>query len=187
MFTENQKAQHRAMMEKLSVSPDTQALESLYVTFAPIIRNRAKRAAKLRGIVDDIVHEVILKMVERAKTYRSPQPVENWVTRITHNLCVDMLRRERVRASVSVSACLDVPSPAEGAERAASRREVNAAIRAEVDNLPPSKKRAVELFYFEELDLPSIKTKTGLKPGTVSNATHVAREALRKTRLSKYL
>lgn len=187
IFTKTEIAKHKELLSEIKRSgpKSSEALAELYKTFYPIIRGRVRSVSyKLNPILDDIVQDVMLRVVERSCTYDPRYNANSWIMRITRNLCIDLMRREKVREVEELPLLTQ-----EGPEVTEQLHviELQKAVRREVGKLPKPKRRAVELFYFDGMNLPSIKAATGLKSGTISNATHVARETLRQTDLGKYL
>ena len=187
IFTQTEIAKHKDLLSEIKRSGPKygEALAELYKIYCPVIRGRVRRVSRrLNPILDDIVQDVMLRVVERSNTYDPRYNANSWIMRITRNLCIDLMRREKVREVEELPLLTQ-----EGPEVTEQLHviELQKAVRREVGKLPKPKRRAVELFYFDGMNLPSIKAATGLKNGTISNATHVARETLRQTDLGKYL
>ena len=74
-------------------------VERLYPGILKIVRNHLRRVADH----EDVVQEVLLKAFLKLDTYRSEQPLEHWIARISVTTCIDWLRKIKARPMVVLS------------------------------------------------------------------------------------
>jgi RNA polymerase sigma-70 factor (ECF subfamily) len=71
----------------------TFVLQAVYPLVIRIVRNHLPR----RMAEEDLVQEVLLKILQRIHQYRGPAPFHHWVSRVTLSTCLDALRKEKRR------------------------------------------------------------------------------------------
>ncbi len=78
----------------------TSEVEQLLAEYqGPLIRY-AYRLVHDRQIAEDVVQEAFLRFVRRPLEYGEPRQRVAWFYRVTHNLCVDWLKRESKRSDI---------------------------------------------------------------------------------------
>ena len=100
-----------------------------------------------RDGADDLAQTACLRAIERADQFEKGTHLDRWMFRITHNLWISELRKERVRKgggmpTVNLS---EVPDPNQDQERDYDRKEV---LRSVLD-LPEAQRSTVFLVYVE--------------------------------------
>jgi RNA polymerase sigma factor (sigma-70 family) len=116
-----------------------------------------------------------------------------WLTRLTHNLCIDIHRERRRKAmqiedieevaaggNSAVISCLDSP------EEALLHRELGKYIRLAIDTLPSRLRTPFILRYWHQITYQDIAQKLALSLDNVYKRIQQARDILQK-RLSRYL
>jgi RNA polymerase sigma-70 factor (ECF subfamily) len=140
-----------------------------------ILRNPAE--------AQDVAQEALIRLWE----HRESIPVEGarpWLMRTTHNLCIDHLRRGKVRSEIGngeevVDARPDVaPGPQRLAESSDLRRLIDRALEA----LSPDDRAVIVMREIQALPYDEIAAALDMPLGTLKARLHRARERLR-TRL----
>ena len=116
-----------------------------------------------------------------------------WLTRLTHNLCID-IHRERNRGArgvesiedIPVAACEAIATSSESPESTLLRREMNLYIRRAVDSLPPRLRQPFILRYYRQMSYTDIAKQLALSNANVRKRMQQAREILQK-QLKHYL
>ncbi len=127
-----------------------------------------------RDLADDIFQEAFLKAIVTIKQGRY---VENgkfyaWVTRIAHNLIIDLYRRERNENTVSNEefAEIDLFNNAklsdENVEDVIVRNQVFSDVRNLMNHLPENQKEVVQMRYYEDKSFKEIADHTGVSINT---------------------
>ncbi len=116
-----------------------------------------------------------------------------WLTRLTHNLCVD-IHREHKRGARGMESIEDMPvavreavaaSP-DSPESALVSREMELYIRRAVEELPPKLREPFILRFYREMPYSDIAQQLALSNANVRKRIQQAREVLQK-RLNQYL
>lgn len=144
------------------------------------LRVLARRYLRDEAKVDDALQDAYLKAFQAMGRYRGDADIGIWLHRITTNVCLDHLRRER-RWSGRTEAMEDVAgevasTTAGPAERAACRSQLSSAL----DSLPAALRAPVVLVDGYGFDYTEASTFLGIAPGTVGSRLNRARRRLRR-------
>ncbi len=110
--------------------------------------NAAYRFLGNAADAEDVVQEAFLRVLDSADRYRPTATFRAYLYRIVARLCLDFLRRKRLRI---YSELPDVADEKETPEKAFEAQEQAAAVRQSLNLLPPKQKMAVILRYYEGL------------------------------------
>src|SRR5688500_12036613 len=100
---------------------DPGAFEQVVATCRPRVERLARRLLAWRGDVDDVVQDVFLVALEKARTFRREASLETWLTAITVNKCRSH-RRGWLRRMTFLKRRGEEPQPVEtSADRGAMR------------------------------------------------------------------
>ena len=128
----------------------------------------------------DAAQEALIRLWEN----RTSVPVDGarpWLLRTTHNLCIDHIRRRKVRSEIGegddyVASRPDVtPGPQQLAESTDLRRSIDDAI----DALSPEDRAVIVMREVQQLPYDEIATALEMPLGTLKARLHRARERLR--------
>jgi RNA polymerase sigma-70 factor (ECF subfamily) len=163
------------------------ACEALVRRFERPIYNLIARLVQDPGMSEDLTQETFIKMFRALGTFDPQQRFSSWLFRIAHNTAIDYLRQRRLavvtphvdddeteRDPLTSIADIAAVSP----ERAASNRELAAALDAAIDRLRPEYRSAIVLRHQEGLEYDEIAHVLGLPLGTVKTYLHRARREL---------
>lgn len=128
---------------------------------------------------EDVAQEAMLRLWRQAPDWRSGEAkVSTWLYRVTHNLCIDRIRRRRPGASLD-----DVAEPADPAPSVLARLtedERSRALATAIAELPERQRKALVLRHFEELGNPEIGERLGCSVEAVESLLARARRQLAK-------
>jgi RNA polymerase sigma-70 factor (ECF subfamily) len=180
----NLEAPEDAALVAAIASGDSQALEALYDRYATAVFRMAMRILKNREQAEEVVQEVFWRVWRRSASFESERGrVAQWLFGITHNLCIDELRRMRARPTPVyeqvdnpvirqlVDEQTDVPNSAWEGEQ---RRLITEAMGF----LPTSQREAVELMYFGGLSHQEIAAKLNRPLGTIKTRVRLGLQKL---------
>ena len=125
----------------------------------------------------DAVQEALIAALRRAHTYRGDASVRTWLSRIAVNICIDRIRRDRVRPTVAWGD-RDLPAPDDPTGRLVTRMAVDDALAA----LTVPQRVAVVLVDMEGWPVAEVARLEGVPVGTVKS-----RCARARTRLAELL
>ncbi|RPJ43487.1 MAG: sigma-70 family RNA polymerase sigma factor, partial [Candidatus Latescibacterota bacterium] len=81
-----------------TLAGDEDAFRALLRRYRSDVYNLAIRILKNREDAEDASQEVFVRLYRALDQYDPERPFRGWLLRITHNLCVDHLRRRRLPA-----------------------------------------------------------------------------------------
>ncbi len=166
---------------------DLAALGTLYDRYRLLSFHTALAITRDRQAAEDILQECFLKLNSYARRIDVSLPLEPWLYRVTVNLAYTYVSR-RSRWLTSLENVIDrLVSPARTtAEYHAEMSELQAVIQRAIDELQPSQRMTVVLYYLNDLSLKEISYILDCPVGTVKSRLYYGREHL-KHHLEEYL
>jgi len=165
---------------------DTGAFEELVARHRDKIYARAYSMMRNEEEAIDLSQEAWVKAWQRLKQFQGESSFATWMTRITINLCLDQLRRQKRQRSESIEA-LDEESggverqmpvvtvnPTEGLERGELRQRIDQAL----SQLSYAHRTVIVLHEFEEMEYKEIARTMGCSIGTVMSRLFYARRKM---------
>lgn len=170
------------LMQRAQAGDETAYL-NLLTQISPIIRNAVKRKINPSQHADaeDIVQEALVSVHVVRATYDPSRPFLPWLLTIVHNRTVDKFRRSaRIGANeTNVGEFLETfpAEPANLHEDAFGDEEL---LRREIEALPASQRRAIELLKLKEMSLKEAARESGMTVANLKVLVHRAMKTLRK-------
>ena len=136
----------------------------------------------------ELSQEAFLNAWKGLGKFQGESSFATWLYRLTSNVCIDFLRKEKRRSALSMTISLDDEEEARQAELPderfsphleAERRERREALRAGLNTLSAEHRRVLILRELEGLSYGEIAQVLGLEEGTVKSRIARARLALR--------
>ena len=126
---------------------DEQAYTELVDRHLQRVVTIAARMLNSQSEAEDVAQEAMLKVWTRASLWRPGMAkFSTWLYRVTVNLCIDRMRRERVVKVEIAETYVDASAdPARDLER----RQLKDAVSIALDALPPRQKAAIVLCHYE--------------------------------------
>jgi RNA polymerase sigma-70 factor (ECF subfamily) len=135
----------------------------------------------------DLAQEAFIRTFATLERYNPVYAFSSWLFKITANLCIDHIRKQRMKL-------FSLDDPAEGEEgpivrqledpgqrpdEVSERNELRATIRAAIDRLPEHYRAILLLRHQEQLSYEEIAVRLAIPLGTVKARIHRAREGLK--------
>ncbi|HJW89672.1 MAG TPA: sigma-70 family RNA polymerase sigma factor [Anaerolineales bacterium] len=163
-----------------------EALNELYIRYSRLVYSLAMHTLGDAAIAEEVTQDVFFRVWEKAGTYRAEQAkVGTWLTSITRNRAIDMLRRREVRPeghSLGWDELADnnePPSDSHNSEELAAQAIQALRVRAAITRLPADQQRALSLAFFGGYSHSEIAEKLGEPLGTVKTRIRMALHKLR--------
>jgi len=171
-------------------SGNESAFNELVLRYQEKIYWVARRFSSSHDNADDITQEVFVKMYESLKEFRGDSSLYTWLYRITVNVSLNFLRRQKVREFFRIDEMLDIEAEESGSpDSIVEQREQQSLIEQAVAALPEKQKAVFVMRYYEEMPYEEIskilKTSVG---GLKANYFHAVRkigEYLRRAHQSR--
>ncbi|MBV8354659.1 MAG: sigma-70 family RNA polymerase sigma factor, partial [Candidatus Eremiobacteraeota bacterium] len=154
---------------------DAAAFEALYDAFSRLVYGIALRMVGDVATAEDVTQNVFLTVWTRPEAFREGN-VAAWLSRVTRNRCLDVLRS---RASHQVDE-VPVDIPAENAlEDEILQRVDGAQVRAALASLPQDQRAPIEMGFFGGITHDEIARRTGIPLGTIKTRIRTGLRRLR--------
>lgn len=165
-----------------------EAFSQLVLQYEKQVYNLTLRMTGDRDTAFDLTQETFLKAWRAISLFQFDSKFSTWLCRIASNTCIDFLRKQKKRQTISLTAVdedneayeiavsdssLD---PARIAEAAQDREMVFQALQS----LPADYRIALSLRAIEDMSYDQIAEALNLSPGTVKSRISRARERIRK-------
>lgn len=140
------------------------------------LRRYARSLVRNPDDAEDLVHDTLVRALERRSTFRSGGSIRNWLMSILHNTHIDRLRRDRAthRRQDAALELTELVAPA-GQEHAVRLGQVRDAFLA----LPEEQREALHLVAIEELSYHEAADVLNIPVGTLMSRISRARARLR--------
>ncbi len=115
---------------------------------------------------EDIAQDVFVKAYESLSLFRGDSAVYTWLYRITVNLCLNRLRKRKVRSFFGLEEVSQTLAAPEGAEPA-ELQELNKRLRKAISELPEKQRAVFILRHFHELPHADIAQIMDRDVGTI--------------------
>ena len=177
----------RELVEKAKQG-DQGAFEQLVLDNQNKVYALALRMVDDREEAADLAQEAFVKAWQGMKSFQGESSFATWIYRLTTNVCIDWLRRQKRREGVEPSVSLDDEESgwAEPADRDSDphllleRSERGKALARGLDRLPDWQRRALVLRELSGLSYQEIGQALDIDLGTVKSRIARARLNLRK-------
>jgi RNA polymerase sigma-70 factor (ECF subfamily) len=160
---------------------DNEAFEKAVVTHKDRVHSYATMMLRDAAEAQDVAQEALVRLWQ----YRGQvgeRAARPWLMRTAHNLCIDRIRRRKVRAEIEEGETVmerkadDNPGPRQLAEAGELGRRIDAALR----DLSPQDRAVVVMREVQGLPYDEIAQALGLPLGTLKARLFRARERLRE-------
>ncbi len=171
---------------KRSQRGDTGAYEELVARHRDKVYARAFSMMRNEDDAFDLSQEAWIKGWQRLKQFQGDSSFATWMTRITINLCLDLMRKQKRQRSESIEQMSEetggverqmpvvTTNPTEGLERSELRTRIDAAMT----QLSEAHRTVLILHEFEELEYKAIAKVMKCSLGTVMSRLFYARRRM---------
>ncbi len=136
---------------------------------------------------EEVLQDTFYRLYQHASTLDRALPLLPWLYRVAANLAYNSARRRRFWSEPfhALAERLFAP-PLRSPEHIAEQHELQAIVRAVLDELPPHHRAVLVLHYLEDYSIPEIAAILGCPAGTVKSRLHHARKVLKDRLLRSY-
>ena len=170
-----------ALLSAIAAGDDL-AFEQLYDRYSAMVFRVAFRILKNRELAEEMVQEAFWRVWRRSASFeRERGSVAQWLFGITHNLCIDELRRMRARPNtvaddnLAINRVIDDQIDIPGSAIASERHDV---LRSALEILPESQREAVEMMYLNGLSQQEIANRLNRPLGTIKTRVRLGLQKL---------
>ncbi len=179
--------QVRAVIRRARAGSD-EAYRELLSAYGPRLYGYFYRATGSSHDAEDLLGEVMLRLLRRLGDYDERGRFEPWLFRIAANLVRDRIRRRRVRPAMASLEGSEgrggplgdaLPGEARAVDAGLIAAETGAALNAALEKLDETSRQMVLLRHFAEMSFKEIAGVFDCPLGTVLAKVHRALKALR--------
>lgn len=179
--------QEREIIDKI-LAGEADEFEKLVAYAQDKVYNLALRMTGSEEDAFDIAQEAFLKAYSSLESFRGDSGFISWLYRMTANLCIDFLRREKKRKTGSLTYIdegmeqreMDIPDWRYSPEKQLERAEFRRSLESGLSRLEPEARQIILMREIAEMSYEEIGDALGLKEGTVKSKIHRARVRLCK-------
>ena len=163
---------------------DEGAFRELFECFRNKIYRTALRILKEEGSAEDALQETFLNIYRAADRFRGDSKVGTWINRITVNVCLEMIRKNKKhdqRLERDISEPPDLPDPTlDSAIDKVHQVEMREKVQGALSRLAQKHHVVVKLHDLEGFTIREIAGIVQIAEGTVKSRLFYGREALKK-------
>ena len=148
---------------------DEDALLRLYDKYGRLVYSLAYRVLQDHQLAEEVTQDVFTRVWQSARSF-DPQKSRftTWLTSITRNRSIDVLRRRRVRGLTGAGEAELNTAITRADERFSPEHHLQAlAVREALRQLPPPQREVLELAYFSGMTQREIAEHLNIPLGTV--------------------
>jgi len=157
---------------------DLGALRSVYERHGARVQRLCLRLLGSPADAEDAAQEVFLRLFERAASFDGRARFSTWLHRLTVNLCLHRLERERLRATGALPEDGALVDPGDSPAETLGRREASAELERLLARLSGEHRAVLVLRELEGLSYQEIAATLAIPAGTVMSRLARAREQL---------
>lgn len=169
---------------------DEDAFEHLVRTYDQSVLRLASNLLRSPDEARDVYQEAFLRVYRNLNQFRFDCSFHTWLYRIVTNICLDRLRRRKVRKEESTliqtaegvvdrAAQTEEKGPASDPERQTLNSELGSRIAAALQQLTPRERTVFELRHYEGLRLRAIGEVIGTTEEAAKNCLFRATQKMR--------
>ena len=175
-----------AQLIRRCLKGDEKAYEKLLEKYRGPVFSICLRMVRNRDDAEDLAQDVFIKIFNILDRYNPSFPFSSWLYRITSNLCIDFLRKNK-RTIFSLDKPVDggdgemfrqLPSGEIGPHRKMELKEEMLILEKAIERLPEHYRMIVLLRHQEYLSYDEISETLGIPLGTVKARIHRARKTI---------
>ena len=175
-----------AALLKRCVSSDPEAYNELFARYNRRIFNTAYRILGEETSAEDAMQETLINIYRGIASFRGDSKVSTWISRITTNVCLGMLRKKKNRQFVDIEdeSARKIPAemtPETDPHAYTSQKELQTLVKETFRRMSEKQGQAVWLHDMEGNTIQEIARITRCPAGTVKSRLFYGRQEFKDT------
>ena len=175
-----------ALMLQLQTG-DLRSFDTLVKRWEKRLLNYCYRMVNDIALAEDLRQEVFLRIYHSAKKYRPTAQFSTWMYRITTNLCLDTLAKQKHRKEISMTSYLESESegfgeklvdPSDAPDAAVVKKETESRVRSALARLPEDQRVVVIMRHYNGMKFHEIAAIVERPVSTVKSRMAAGMERL---------
>lgn len=158
---------------------DKRALEALLIRREKWLWNVARKSIRDVNLAEEALQEALVLIWKNANTFRGESLVTSWMYQIVSRACIDILRKEQIRAHSSLNE-LEQFDDIGGTSSFESALVDGLAVHAALLEIEPEHRGVITLLDLEGLSVQEASQVLGIPVGTVKSRAARGRESLKQ-------
>jgi len=164
----------------IDIDADSQEFDQIYLENFPILHRYAYTLLRDKELAEEMVHQVFLKILERAVPVDVHTSLKAYLLRSVNNECLNHIKHQKVRQTYQTYATNSARNDVQSPSSRLAYRELELHIEKAINDLPEQCRTVFQLSRFEELKYAEIANRLGISAKTVE--AHMSK-ALKRLRL----
>ncbi len=155
---------------------DPEAFANLVETYQRPVYNLCYRMLYNASDAEDAAQETFLRAYKSIKRYDENRSFVTWLLAIAAHYCIDQIRKQKMKiVSMEELPSLNMSDGQPNPELSVSRKEEQEQVRALLENLNPTDRAAVVMYYWYDLSYSEVAAALSLTESAVKSRLHRAR------------
>lgn len=160
---------------------NTEAFKQLYEQTSPLMFAIALRLLRKRELAEEIIQEVYVSVWHIAGEYHTERgSVKTWLSTITRNRCIDILRKPSYSASLFTESDEDLASDIDDPLHKVIAFHNDAQLSICIDHLKQEQKKSISLAFFEGMTHQQVAMAMAIPLGSAKTWIRRGLEALKQ-------
>jgi len=174
----------KVIVEKC-LNGDTDSFEYLVAKYKKLVYSIALRFLRDTHLAEDITQEVFFKAFRKLDMYDTNMKFSAWISRITHNTCIDTIRKNKNYSVAAGDEPVMEDTEGESADEVLVKKEKKQWLEEQIRLLKPGYKTPLLLFHQAGLSYEEIAKTMNVPLSIVKNRIYRARKML-KEKMNEY-
>jgi len=161
------------------VDGEPRALEALIQRREQWLYNVAKKTVRDKSLAEEALQEALISICKNAHTFRGDSQLSSWMYQIVTHACFDVLRKEKVRAHLSLDE-FDNPDQIGEVSTFEGALLDQLLIQSALLQIEPQHKEVITLLDLEGRSVQEVGEILGIPAGTVKSRAARGRSALKE-------
>ncbi|MBI4117768.1 MAG: RNA polymerase sigma factor [Parcubacteria group bacterium] len=159
-----------------------QAFSELLERYEKRLVSYARKFMNGSADAEDVVQEAFIKSYKNIRSFEASRKFSSWIYRITHNECVNMLKKRgrEIMPFFDTDTFFPHPFAKENHEEEYEKKEMGEVLQSSLDRLPLKYRSVLMLYYLEEMSYKEISDILRIPLSTVGVRLKRGKEALQK-------